>query len=83
MLKQKRVRERGKLKPSHIVKTFKPGDSVVLIRDLSSKGMFPKQFQGKIAKIVDKTGKAYIVKFLNGKVYKTLTLNPSHLKKIS
>ena len=81
MLRQKRAREKGKIKPSHLVKTLKEGDSVVLIRDLSSRGMFPKQFQGKIAKVVGKQGNSYIVRFLNGRVFKTLTLNPAHLKK--
>jgi len=82
MLRQKRLREKGKIKPSHIVKSLKPGDSVVLVRDLSSNGAFPKQFQGKVAKVVGKSGRAYIVKFLNGKVYKKLTLNAQHLKKL-
>lgn len=82
MLRQKRVREKGKLKPSQIVKVLKPGDNVVLIRDLGSRGMFPKQFQGRVAKVVGKEGRAYTVKFLNGKVYKILTLNPAHLKKL-
>ncbi len=82
MLKQKRARERGKIKPSHIVKTLKIGESVVLMRDLSSRGMFPKQFHGRIAVVTGKAGDAYTVKFLNGKVHKTLTLNPVHLKKL-
>ena len=82
MLRQKRAREKGKIKPSHLVKTLKQGDSVVLLRDLSSRGMFPKQFQGRVAKVIGKSGSSYIVKFLNGKVYKTLTLNAAHLKKL-
>ncbi len=81
MLRQKRARKKGKIKPSHLVKTLKPGDSVVLIRDPSSRGMFPKQFQGKVAKVVGQQGNAYIVKFLNGRVFKTLVLNSAHLKK--
>ncbi|MGB9708237.1 MAG: 50S ribosomal protein L21e [Candidatus Pacearchaeota archaeon] len=81
MLRQKRAREKGKIKPSHLVKTLKEGDPVVLIRDLSSRGMFPKQFQGKIARVVGRQGNAYTVRFLNGRVFKTLTLNPAHLKK--
>ncbi len=82
MLRQKRVREKGKIKPSHLVKTLKEGDSVILLRDLSSKGMFPKQFHGRVARVVGKSGNAYIVRFLNGKVYKTLTLNAAHLRKL-
>ncbi|MEM4152982.1 MAG: 50S ribosomal protein L21e [Candidatus Pacearchaeota archaeon] len=82
MIKRKRLREKGKLKPSSALKILKPGDKVVLLRDLSAKGLFPKQFQGKVAEVVRKEGKAYVVRFLNGKVYKTLTLNPLHLKKL-
>lgn len=82
MIKQKRLIEKGKLKPTSALKVLKPGDKVVLFRDLSAKGLFPKQFQGKVAEVVKKEGRSYIVRFLNGKVYKSLTLNPSHLKKL-
>lgn len=82
MIKQKRIRTKGKLKPSEIFKSLKVGDKVALVRELSSKGAFPKQFQGKVGEIVGMRGKAYIVRFLNGKVYKNLILNPVHLKKL-
>jgi large subunit ribosomal protein L21e len=81
MLRQKRVRERGKHKTSSLIKEFKEGDDVVIYRNLSFKGLPPKQFQGKPGKIMGKSGKAYIVRFLNGKVYKDLTLNPVHVKR--
>lgn len=81
MIKRKRLREKGKLKPTNALKVLKPGDKVILFRDLSAKGLFPKQFQGKVAEVIRKEGKSYVVRFLNGKVYKTLTLNPLHLKK--
>jgi len=82
MLKRKRARQKGKKRLSEIFKELQPGDSVVLVRDLSSKGMFPKHFHGKVARVVGKQGSAYIVKFLNGKVPKTLIVRPEHLKKL-
>ena len=82
MIKRKRIRERGKMPLSHVFKEFKVGDRVALIRDLSRKGRFPKQFQGRTGTVVGKSGKAFIVKFLNGGVYKKLVVKPVHIKKL-
>jgi ribosomal protein L21E len=68
---------------SEYFKELKPGDTVALVRNLSVKGMFPKQFNGRTGIVVKKLKTAYEVKFLNGKVYRTLLLKPIHLKKIN
>ena len=82
MKKRKTIREKGKLRLGKAFQEFKKGDKVALIRDLSQKGMFPKQFHGLTGVIEGKRGRAYIVKFKNGKLYKNLILRPVHLKKI-
>lgn len=82
MKKRKKIRERGKARLSKIFQEFKKGDKVALIRNLSQKGMFPKRFHGLTGIVEDKKGRAYIVKFLNGKRYKRLTIKPAHLKKL-
>jgi len=82
MLKNKRSREKGKSRLSQLYSNYKPGDKAVLTRSLSTKPYaFPIRFNGNIVEIVEKSGKAYIVEFLNGKTYKRLTVNSVNLKK--
>jgi large subunit ribosomal protein L21e len=82
MKKRKRVREKGKTSLSRIYQEFKEGDKVSLVRDLSHKGAFPKHFHGLTGTIEGKRGRAYIVGFKNGKVYKKIVVRPVHLKKL-
>jgi len=82
MLKRKKIREKGKTGLRRIFQEFKQGDKVVLLRNLSRKGLFPKRFQGRTAEIEGKMGRAYIVGFLNGKKHKKLVVRPDHLKKL-
>ena len=82
MKKRKKVREKGKVKLSKVFQEFKKGDNVCLIRELSQKGLFPKQFHGLTGMIEGKRGRSYIVRFKNGKVYKKLIIRPVHLKKL-
>ena len=82
MLKRKRISERGKPRLSKIFQKLQPGDKVALVRNLGMKGKFPKQFQGRTGVIEGKTGRAFLVKFLNGKFYKKLVVRPIHLKKL-
>ena len=79
MLKKK-VREKGKLKLSRYFHTFKEGDRVTLVR--STGNAFPAKFQGRTGKVVGMRGKAFVVKFLNGKKLKTLVVKAIDLKKL-
>jgi len=82
MANQRLLREKGKLRLSDYFKEFKVGDKVALKRNLSVNGGCPKQFQGRAGVIVKKYKTAYMVRFLNGKIYKSLILKPIHLKKL-
>ncbi len=84
MLKRKRIREKGKPRLSKVFKEFKPNEKVIFIRKLGEKDVepFPKQFHGKTGIVESKIGRAYIVKFLNGKVHKKLVVKPIYLKKV-
>ena len=84
MLKRKKIKEKGKLSLSRMFQELSVGDRVVLNRELSlkSKRTIPKHFHGTIGEVVGKLGKAFIVKFLNGKSYKKLMVMPIHLKKL-
>ena len=82
MLKRKRISEKGKIRLSKVFQEFQPGDKVALVRNLSMKGKFPKQFQGRTGIVEGKMGRSFVVKFLNGKFYKKLVIRPIHLKKL-
>lgn len=82
MLNRKRLREKGIVRLGHIFKKIKPGDKVLLIRNLSFKANYPKRLHGRTAVVVGKQGKAYIVRFLNGKTYRNLIVNAVHLRKL-
>jgi len=82
MLKRKRAKEKGIVGLSKKFKEFKKGSKAILVRKLGGKESFPRQFNGLTVEIQGKAGKAYIVKFLNKKISKTLTVAPLHLKQI-
>ena len=82
MKKRKKVREKGKISLRKTFQELKKGDRVTFVQDLSSKRSFPKLFQGLTGVVEDKRGRAYIVKFLNGKTHKKIIVRPIHLKKL-
>jgi len=82
MKPRKKIRERGKIKLSRAFQEFKKGDRVALVYELATKGRFPKQFYGLSGTVEGKRGRAYIVRFKNGKVYKNLVVRPIHLKRL-
>ncbi|MCL6500828.1 MAG: 50S ribosomal protein L21e [Candidatus Pacearchaeota archaeon] len=84
MKQRKRVRTKGKHMLSKLFQELKEGDKVALYADLSvrGKGIFPRQFHGRTGIVEAKRGRAYIVRFKNGGVYKRLIVSPAHLKKL-
>ncbi|MFH1823590.1 MAG: 50S ribosomal protein L21e [archaeon] len=83
MKARKRVRTKGKIPLSRYFQELKPGDTVALVRDLiDKKGLFPSRFHGLTGTVEKKIGRAYMVKFLNGKVLKRVIVKPLHLKKL-
>ncbi len=82
MKKRKKIREKGKVRLSKVFQEFKKGDRVCLVRELSQRGLFPKQFHGLTGTIEGKRGRAYMVRFKNGRIYKKLVIKPVHLKKL-
>ena len=80
--KGKTARDKRKKNLAKHFPIINEGDSVALVRDLSSKPCFPKRFHGLTGKVLIKQGKAYIVEFFDQDKKKTLAINPVHLKKI-
>ncbi|OYT37695.1 50S ribosomal protein L21e [Candidatus Pacearchaeota archaeon ex4484_31] len=81
MKKRKRLREKGMVRLSKLFQELKEGDRVMLV-SVPGQTKIPKHFIGLTGTVIGKSGKAYIVKFLNGKVVKKLTVSPIHLKKL-
>lgn len=77
----KKVRERGKLGLSRLLAKYEVGDKVVINIDSAiHKGMPHKRFQGKVATIVEKRGRAYILEIPQRKTVKTIVATPEHIR---
>ncbi len=62
---------------------FKIGQKVVIYPDPSShRGMPFHRFKGKVGKIIEKRGDAYIIEVRNGSKVKKVISTPEHLKPI-
>ncbi len=82
MKHRKRIREKGKIKLSKVFQEFKKGDKVAFVHELAYGKAFPKQFHGLSGVVESKRGRAYVVRFKNGKIYKELVVRPIHLKRL-
>jgi len=79
-LLRKHPRERGKIGLSRLLYDYKMGDKVVIkINPTVHKGMPYKRYHGLVGTVVDKRGRAYIVKVPVGDAIKTLIIRPEHL----
>jgi len=83
MLKQKLIRQRGKLSLSKLFSKLEVGDKVALVRDLSFKTSFPARMQGKTGIISEKRGEGYVVDVYDGGKLKRITAKKINLKKLS
>lgn len=83
MLKRKNIRTRGKLPFTKVFQSFKEGDSVALVKELSLKASFPNRMQGRTGVVTAKRGHAYVVKVADLGLSKQFIINPVHLKKIT
>jgi len=78
----KKVREHGKLSLSRLLTEYSEGEKVIIKIDSAiHKGMPHKRFQGQVAKVVAKRGKAYILEIPQTKKVKTIIALPQHLRK--
>lgn len=82
MSKKKPVRTRGKLQLSRYFQELERGDSVAVTREPAVPSSFPKRLQGRTGVIIDKRGKAYVVKLKDQNKEKKFLIAAIHLKKI-
>ena len=83
MVKRKKIRTRGKIQLSRYFQSFKEGDNVSVVRDVSIDFNFPERMQGRTGIVVEKRGRAYVVKIMDFNKEKKFIIEPIHLKKIT
>ena len=77
----KKVREKGRLPLSRLLTKYEEGDKVVINVDPGvHKAMPHKRFQSKVATIVGKRGKAYIMEIPQRKTVKTIITTAHHIR---
>ena len=91
VVKSKGPRKRTREKFRRSIKTpitdflreFEIGDKVVIdINSSSQKGMPFKRFQGLCGEVMDRRGRAYVLKIRDGDKVKTVIAKSEHLKKM-
>lgn len=79
----KRVRERGVTPSSRVIQEFNPGDKVTILIDPSVvKGYPHPRYHGRVGKVVEKRGKAYVVEVRDGGLTKKIISRPEHLRRV-
>jgi large subunit ribosomal protein L21e len=79
---RKKVREKGRLPLSRLLTKYEEGEKVVITIDSGvHKGMPHKRFQGKVADVVGKRGRAYVLEIPQRKTVKTIIATPEHIRK--
>ena len=82
MLKRKRQRQKGMFSFSRYFQSFKPGENVAVVRELSLKFGYSNRLQGKTGRILEKRGKAYYIEINDLNKPKKYVIRPIHLKRI-
>ena len=78
----KRVREKGRIPLSRLLARYEEGDKVVITIDPGvHKGMPHKRFQGQVANVVGRRGRAYILEIPQRKTVKTIIATPEHIRR--
>jgi len=80
---RRKLMQKSAVRPTitKFIHEFRKGSEVVILPEPSShRGMPHPRFKGRIGKIVEKRGKAYIVEFTDGNKVKKLIVRPEHIK---
>jgi len=77
----KEPREHGKLRLSKLLYEYQPGSQVVIRIDSSvHKGMPHRRFHGRVATVINKRGRSYILSVSQGDAVKEIIARPEHLE---
>jgi large subunit ribosomal protein L21e len=80
--RNKKIREKGKLRLSSYFKKLDDGDSVALVIERGVRATFPSRLQGLSGKVSGSRGKFKLVEVKDGNKMKTYIIHPVHLKKL-
>lgn len=76
----KEVRERGMPPVTQFLQTFEPGSRVIVRLEASDpRGQPHPRYQGRVAVVVGRVGRAFRIEFLDGNKRKQLIANAVHL----
>ena len=79
-LLKKEPRERGKIRLSKLLYEYQPGVRVVVKIDPSvHKGMPHRRYHGRVATVIGKRGRSYILSVTQGDAIKEVIVRPEHL----
>jgi large subunit ribosomal protein L21e len=74
-------REHGKLRLSKLLYEYQPGSQVVIRIDSSvHKGMPHRRFHGRVATVINKRGRSYVLSVSQGDAVKEVIVRPEHLE---
>ncbi|MCW4018459.1 MAG: 50S ribosomal protein L21e [Candidatus Bathyarchaeota archaeon] len=77
----KHFREKGKPKLTKFLHEYENGDSVIIKIDSSQQKALPhRRFHGKIGKVINRRGRAYVVRVAQGNSDRNLIVRTEHLE---
>jgi large subunit ribosomal protein L21e len=77
----KKPREKGKPKIGKLLIEYEAGSQVIIKMDSSVQKSLPhKRFHGKIGKVLEKRGRAYVVSVSDGNAIKNIIVRSEHLE---
>jgi large subunit ribosomal protein L21e len=83
-LLRKKLKQRGLRPLGYLLIEYKTGDQVTIIIDPAMHSGMPfKRFQGSRGEIIEKRGRAYVVKVMEGGKAKSVIARPEHIQPVS
>jgi len=80
----KSLSRKGLRSLGYLLKDYEVGDKVVITIDPAvHRGMPYKRFHGSVGQVVEKRGRAYVVKVTTGRKEKLILARPEHIRPVS
>jgi ribosomal protein L21E len=81
-MKNKSIRDHGKIRLSKYFQELKEGDKVAITLELDRPSNVPKRMQGGTGTIESRRGKAYVVRLNDNNQVKRYIVEAMHLKRV-
>ena len=78
MVRQKKIRKKGKLQLSRYFQELNEGDFVAVVKESSVQAKFPERIQGRTGIIEGKRGRSYIIKIKDQEKEQKFLIAPIH-----